>query len=337
MKKLLATLLRCGTLSLLIGSVIGSTPALVQAAEKPVPLTATIHFDAARKTLSGTQWKLISPTFEGAAQTPFLNFSDSSIGAGVGLNAVGGEYSTDGQKISFRNLLSTQMAGPPELMKAEDRFLKALSGVRRYEVINNGQTLILRGGETLTFRLKARTPQGFIPTATKIINVAPQLGPQMDGDKTPQYLQLEDLSSDVSWGRFTEQKIEDFQFEPGYRYQLRVQVERNPRTHEQRLRLLEIFSQQWMKNSPLKANEKILEVAPAKVHCVGVGQMQCLQVREVGGEWKAMHAPIEGFDFHSGWRYRLQIAVTPIKNPPADASDLRYTLVRLLDKMPVIY
>jgi hypothetical protein len=87
----------------------------------------------------------------------------------------------------------------------------------------------------------------------------------------------------------------------------------------------------------LAANQKILEVAPTKVDCVGAGQMQCLQVREVGGDWKAMHAPIEGFDFQPGWRYRLQVEVTPIQNPPADTPGLRYTLVRLLDKMPVTY
>jgi hypothetical protein len=92
-----------------------------------------------------------------------------------------------------------------------------------------------------------------------------------------------------------------------------------------------------MEPSALQANEKILEVAPTKVDCSGVGKMRCLQVREVGGEWRVLSAPIIGFDFQEGWRYRLQVAVTKIENPPADASDVRYTVVRLLDKMPVTY
>jgi heat shock protein HslJ len=128
-KKPLVTLLGCGALSLLMGNAhIGSTPVLAQAAEKPVPLTGTIHF-AAGKTLAGTQWELATPLFVGAAKTPFLNFTDSRLGAGVGLNSIGGGYSISGNKISFGNLLSTRMAGLPELMRAEDRFLKALEGV----------------------------------------------------------------------------------------------------------------------------------------------------------------------------------------------------------------
>jgi heat shock protein HslJ len=338
-RKSFAALCGCGAAALLVsGVLVGSTP-VAQAAEKPVPLTATIHFDAARKTLAWTEWELVSPGFEGAEKTPFLNFTDEGIGAGVGLNVIGGDYSTAGSKISIGNLISTQMAGPPELMKAERRFIKALNEAQSFVLSNDGETLILRGGESLTFRLKARTPHGFIPHETRIVNVAPQLGPQMDGDKTPRYLhlQLEDMSHDISWGRFTEEEIIGFDFVPGYRYQLRVLVERNPRTNQQRLRLVEVFSQQWMEPSALQANEKILEVAPTKVDCSGVGKMRCLQVREVGGEWRALSAPIIGFDFQEGWRYRLQVAVTKIENPPADASDVRYTVVRLLDKMPVTY
>ena len=299
--------------------------------------TMTFRLKVAAENLAGTEWELNSPTFAGASKTPYLNFTDEGIGAGVGLNIMGGGYSMEGSNLHFENLISTQMAGPPELMKAEQRFVKALSEVKSYELANSGKTLILRGGETLTFQLKTNMPQGFVASETKIINVAPQLGAHMDGDKTPKYLQLEDLSPRVGWGRFTEQKIEGFQFEPGYRYQMRVQVERNQRTNEQRLRLLEIFSQQWMESSSLAAGEKILEVAPTEVDCVGVGHTQCLQVREVGGDWKTMHEPIVGFQFQPGSRYRLQVKVTSIKNPSADASSLRYTLIRLLDKMPVTY
>src|SRR5690606_6198992 len=97
------------------------------------------------------------------------------------------------------------------------------------------------------------------------------------------------------------------------------------------------FSQQWMRTATLAPNHKIFEVAPTEVDCIGVGSRKCLQVREVGGEWQTFYAPIEGFTFEDGWRYRLQVAVTPVKNPPADGSSLRYQLVRVLDKMPVTY
>ena len=128
-----------------------------------------------------------------------------------------------------------------------------------------------------------------------------------------------------------------FDYQPGNRYQLRVQVERDARSGEKQLRLLEVFSQHYVGDAKLNAGDKILEVAPTKVDCVGVAPMKCLQVREVGGPWQTFYAPIQGFDFQEGWRYRLQVNESKIANPPADGSSLRYQLVRVLDKMPVTY
>ncbi len=85
-----------------------------------------------------------------------------------------------------------------------------------------------------------------MPIEAKIINVAPQVGPELEGDRTPKYLQLEDLTEGPSWGRFSEAKIVGFDFVPGYRYQMRVVVERVAPSGENRLRLPNIGSQQWM-------------------------------------------------------------------------------------------
>ncbi len=302
--------------------------------------------------LANTNWELANPTYAGLEKKPFLKFTGESIGASVGLNSMGGAYKIDGAKIKFEPLISTMMAGPPALMNAESQYSKALASVRTFEISPDGQTLTLRGAQilplvnrpgsddrrlTLIFASTGITAQGFVPEQTKIINVAPQLGAQMDGDATPKYLQLEDLSEGVSWGKFSEAQILGFDYLPDNRYQLRVQVERDAQSGEKQLRLLEVFSQHYAATSPLAADEKILEVAPTKVDCVGVAPMKCLQVREVGGDWQNFYAPIEGFDFVEGSRYRLQVKVTEIANPPADGSSLRYQLVRVLDKMPVIY
>jgi heat shock protein HslJ len=297
---------------------------------------ATTQKVVANKALAWTEWELTAPTYTGLERPPFLKFTDARLGASVGLNSISGAYTLGGKNITITPLVSTRKAGPAPLMNAEERYNKALQSARSFEVSADGQRLTLRGGQTLSFRLTGRTSQGFVPTETKIINVAPQLGPQLDGDRTPKYLQLEDLSEGVSWGRFSEAKIVDFNFVPGYRYQIRVVVERNARSGAQRLRLLEIISQQWMRTAKLAANDKILEVAPTRVECVGVMPMKCLQAREVGGQWRTFYTRIQGFDFQEGWRYRLQVAVTKIENPPAHASNLRYKLVRVLDKLPVI-
>lgn len=287
--------------------------------------------------LTATNWEMTDPIYAGLDKKPTLKFTDNAIGASVGLNVMGGGYKINGSKIEFEQLISTMMAGPPALMNAENQYSKALAGVKSFEVSPDGQTLTLRGVQTLTFKLSGRTAQGFVPTETKIINVAPQLGADFDGDKTPKYLQLEDLSEGVGWGKFTEAQILGFDYQPGNRYQLRVQVERDANSGEKQLRLLEVFSQHYMGDAKLNAGDKILEVAPTKVDCVGAFPMKCLQVREVGGQWENFYAPIEGFDFEEGSRYRLQVNVSHVANPPADGSSLRYQLVRVLDKMPVTY
>ena len=287
--------------------------------------------------LANTNWELTTPIYAGLEKKPFLKFTDKSIGASVGLNAIGGAYKIDGAKIAFEQLISTMMAGPPALMKAEDSYKKTLAGVKTFELSRDGQTLTLHGAQTLTFVSTGLTAQGFVPEQTKILNVAPQLGPQMDGDATPKYLQLEDLSQGVSWGKFTEAHIIGFDFQPDNRYQLRVQVERNARSGEKQLRLLEVFSQQYVGNAPLNAGDVILEIAPTRVEGMGVTPKQILLVRKVGGQWERFYAPIQGFNFEGGSRYRLQVNISHVANAPADSSGLRYKLVRVLDKMPVIY
>ena len=302
--------------------------------------------------LADTNWELANPTYAGLEKKPFLNFTGDSIGASVGLNSMGGGYKIDGAKITFEPLISTMMAGPPALMNAESQYSKALESVRTFEISPDGQTLTLRGAQilplvnrpgsddrrlTLIFAATGTVPTGFVATETKIINVAPQLGPEFDGDQTPKYLQLEDLSEGTSWGKFSEAQIIAFDFQPDNRYQLRVQVERDAATGAKQLRLLEVFSQQYVGNAKLNVGDVILEVAPTRVEGMGVTPMQILLVRKVGGQWERFYAPIEGFDFDGSSRYRLQVNVSKIANPPADSSSLRYQLVRVLDKMPVIY
>lgn len=62
--------------------------------------------------------------------------------------------------------------------------------------------------------------------------------------------------------------------------------------------------------------------------CMGVAPRQCLEVRRSpDGPWELFYAKIEGFDFVPGQRYELRVRVDRLKNVPADASSLRYTLI----------
>ena len=69
------------------------------------------------------------------------------------------------------------------------------------------------------------------------------------------------------------------------------------------------------------------------VECVGVTLQQCMLVREdPNSDWENFYDTIDGFEFQSGYEYKLKVQVTEIKNPPADASSLKYSLVEILEK-----
>jgi len=67
------------------------------------------------------------------------------------INRYFGSYSVEGEVISFGPAGSTMMAGPEELMKAEQEYLRFLPTVSRYKL--NGKTLSLfsRDGKELVF------------------------------------------------------------------------------------------------------------------------------------------------------------------------------------------
>lgn len=65
--------------------------------------------------------------------------------------------------------------------------------------------------------------------------------------------------------------------------------------------------------------------------------MECLRVRELpfGEEFTYFYDTIEGFDFQEGNKYEIEVEVTEVKNPPADASMYKYTLVNVLREQSV--
>ncbi len=72
-------------------------------------------------------------------------------------------------------------------------------------------------------------------------------------------------------------------------------------------------------------------VGPELVPCVGVGETECMMVSETAhGEYLLFYDVIEGFEFKPGIKYTLDVAVTEIPNPPADASALAYRLIRVV-------
>lgn len=74
-------------------------------------------------------------------------------------------------------------------------------------------------------------------------------------------------------------------------------------------------------------------IGPELVECEGVAPMMCMQVAYAAdAEYELFYDQIEGFDFQEGTSYVIDVAITNIDNPPADASSLAFTLVEVVEE-----
>ena len=74
-------------------------------------------------------------------------------------------------------------------------------------------------------------------------------------------------------------------------------------------------------------------VGPERVACVGAAPMECLVV-----DGELFYEEIEGFEFESGYRYRVEVERYerwPGREPPQDAGRYGYRLVRVLERVRV--
>jgi hypothetical protein len=79
-----------------------------------------------------------------------------------------------------------------------------------------------------------------------------------------------------------------------------------------------------------------LQVGPETVDCVGVAPQQCLLVREsTETDYTYFYDTIVGFEYEPGYNYELLVEKTPVDNPPADSSSIRWTLVEVVEQVPV--
>ena len=88
--------------------------------------------------------------------------------------------------------------------------------------------------------------------------------------------------------------------------------------------------------SPATEGEVVrMWIEPELAECVGVGPMQCMQVSYTeDGEPELFYTSIDGFEFVEGTSYVIDVQVTEVASPPADASSLNYTLVEVVSETP---
>lgn len=78
---------------------------------------------------------------------------------------------------------------------------------------------------------------------------------------------------------------------------------------------------------------KNIYVADHLTDCVGVAPQKCMLIKEnVSDDWTYFYGNIKGFEYETGFEYLLKVKIETIKNPPADGSSLKYTLIEVLEK-----
>jgi heat shock protein HslJ len=81
------------------------------------------------------------------------------------------------------------------------------------------------------------------------------------------------------------------------------------------------------------SSTKHIYVADHLVDCEGVGSQKCMLTKDkIVDNWSNFYDQIEGFTYEEGYEYLLGVKVKKIKNPPADGSSLKYTLVEVYEK-----
>ena len=79
-----------------------------------------------------------------------------------------------------------------------------------------------------------------------------------------------------------------------------------------------------------------LYVGSELADCTGVAPQKCMLVKEnPDDEYVMFYDQIAGFEYEEGYEYELLVQVEKVENPPADASNLKYTLVEEVSKTPV--
>ncbi|MGA0208924.1 MAG: DUF4377 domain-containing protein [Candidatus Nanopelagicales bacterium] len=74
-------------------------------------------------------------------------------------------------------------------------------------------------------------------------------------------------------------------------------------------------------------------IGPELVECEGVAPMMCMQVAySADDEYELFYDEIQGFDYSEGTSYVIDVTITEVEDPPADASSLAYTLVDVVEE-----
>ncbi|WP_240186907.1 DUF4377 domain-containing protein [Pedobacter nanyangensis] len=79
-----------------------------------------------------------------------------------------------------------------------------------------------------------------------------------------------------------------------------------------------------------------MEIKENKADCTGVGPMKCHLVKyKSSKDWEYFYSGFRNFKYQDGYRYKVQVKRTKLKNVPADASSYKYEVVKVLSRKKI--
>lgn len=87
-----------------------------------------------------------------------------------------------------------------------------------------------------------------------------------------------------------------------------------------------------------KTDDKTIYISAETKPCTsGEMQKECMLVKWTTdqAEWELFYDQIEGFTYENGYEYELVVSQEKVKNPPADASSMKYKLVKEVSKTKI--
>ena len=118
---------------------------------QPVWMKQEIEAQTDPKSLGGGKWVLVSMNSNGAIPSANLSLefaANNAVSGFGGVNRFSGTCTTATGQLKFGPLVSTKMAGSPELMKTEQAYLAALASVRNFSL--EGGLLRLKNDSGIT-------------------------------------------------------------------------------------------------------------------------------------------------------------------------------------------
>ena len=104
---------------------------------QPIWVKQEIEAQTDPKSLGGGKWVLVSMNSNGAIPSANLSLefvANNAVSGFGGVNRFSGTCATATGQLKFGPLVSTKMAGSPELMKTEQAYFAALASVRNFSL-----------------------------------------------------------------------------------------------------------------------------------------------------------------------------------------------------------